>query len=111
MKQYNVKTLFKRIVFDIARLFSAIDSGINYILVVIAYFTKRSEAFALPNQEVVTTSISIQVDKWICRYGIFLCFYTVLTRINYLVYRIQKYARAINVGCLSGPSIGLNEEY
>jgi hypothetical protein len=69
MKQYNVGALFDRIAFDIAGPFPITDSDNKYIMVVMDYFSKGSEAYGLPNQEEVTVSRAL-MENWICRFGL-----------------------------------------
>jgi transposase InsO family protein len=69
MKQYNVGAPFESTAFDIAGPFPVTDSGNKYIMVVMDYFSKWSEAYGLPNQEAVTVSRDM-MENWICRYGL-----------------------------------------
>ena len=54
MKQYNVGAPFERITLDVAGPFPEIVSGNKYILVVMDYFSKWPEVFAILNQEATT---------------------------------------------------------
>jgi hypothetical protein len=61
MKQNNVGALFEKIAFDIAGPFPVTDSDNKYIMVVMDYFSKWSEA--------VTVSRAL-MENWICRFGL-----------------------------------------
>jgi transposase InsO family protein/predicted aspartyl protease len=69
MQQYNVGSPFERIAIDIAGPFPETDHQNKYILVVMDYFSKWVEAYALPNQE-ATTVADVLVKEWICRFGV-----------------------------------------
>ena len=58
----------ERITIDIVGPFSTSHSGNKVILVVGDYFTKWTEAYALPNQEAETVA-KILVEEFICRFG------------------------------------------
>ncbi len=45
------------------------DTGNRCIFVVSDYFTRWTEAFALPNQEALTVARTL-VSEFICRYGV-----------------------------------------
>jgi transposase InsO family protein len=47
----------------------ATERNNKYILVVVDYLTKWSEAYAMPNQTAETVSSKI-VDEFVCRFGI-----------------------------------------
>ena len=68
MRQYNVVLPFERIAVDIAGPFPVTDDGNRYIMVVDDYFTKRVEAYTIPNQEVTTVAKQL-VHNFCCRYG------------------------------------------
>jgi hypothetical protein len=51
MPQYNVGTPFERIAVAAAGPFQRSDQGDRYLLISMDYFTKLSEAYAIPNQE------------------------------------------------------------
>ncbi len=58
----------ERVAMDIIGPLPNTSDGNRYILVVVDYFTKWLEAYAIPNQEVRTIAQKL-VDEWICRYG------------------------------------------
>ncbi|VEN42942.1 unnamed protein product [Callosobruchus maculatus] len=68
MRQYNVGSPFERIAIDVAGPFPESEAGNKYI-VVIDYFSKWVEAYALPNQEAATVADAL-VKDWICRFGV-----------------------------------------
>ena len=53
---------------DILGPFTESDSGNNYILVVSDYFTKWTEAYAIPNQEATTVAKKL-TDEFFFRYS------------------------------------------
>lgn len=69
LKLYNVGAPWERIALDVAGPFPASDSGNKYILVVMDYFTKWPEVFAIPNQEAVTIAEKL-VNEVFCRFGV-----------------------------------------
>lgn len=69
MKQYNVGAPFERIAMDIAGPFPVTDNGNKYIMIIADYFTKWTEAFAIPNQEAETVANEF-VYNWVCRFGV-----------------------------------------
>ena len=69
MKSYNVGAPFERIAVDITGPLSKSDRGNKYILVISDYFTKWTEAYAIPNQEAVTIA-RVLTEEFISRYGV-----------------------------------------
>ncbi|XP_063215566.1 retrovirus-related Pol polyprotein from transposon 412 isoform X1 [Bacillus rossius redtenbacheri] len=69
MQAYNVGAPFERIAIDIAGPFPKTKDGNRYILVVMDYFSKWPEAYALPNQEATTIADTL-VNNFICRFGV-----------------------------------------
>lgn len=69
LQLYNVGAPWERIAVDVAGPFPVTESGNKYFMVVMDYFTKWPEVFAIPNQE-ATTVASKLVDEVICRYGV-----------------------------------------
>ncbi|KAJ8983250.1 hypothetical protein NQ317_008860 [Molorchus minor] len=69
MRQYNVGSPFERIAIDVAGPFPESNDGNKYIVVVMDYFSKWVEAYALPNQE-ASTIADVLVKEWICRFGV-----------------------------------------
>lgn len=69
MKVYNVGMPWERIGLDIAGPFPVTTAGNRFILVVMDYFTKWPEVFAIPNQEAVTVASKL-VNEVFCRFGV-----------------------------------------
>ena len=69
MKQYNVGVTMERIALDVMGPLPETEDGNKYILVVGDYFTKWTEAYAIPNQEAVTVA-NVLIKEFICRYGV-----------------------------------------
>lgn len=69
MKQYNVGAPFERIALDVAGPFPRTKKGNRLILVVGDYFSKWTEAYAVPNQE-ASTIAEIFIEQWISRFGV-----------------------------------------
>ena len=59
----------ERVAVDVAGPFPVSSSGNRYIVVVIDYFTKWPEAFALPNQEASTIARAL-IDGFFSRFGV-----------------------------------------
>ncbi len=60
---------FERIALDIMGPLPESKNGNKYILVIMDYFTRWSEAYALPNQQAQTVA-KLLVTQFICRYGV-----------------------------------------
>lgn len=69
LQQYNVGAPFERIAMDVAGPFPISSAGNRYVLVVMDYFSKWPEVYAIPNQEAKTV-VSVFVNNWICRFGV-----------------------------------------
>lgn len=69
MQQYNSGAPFERIAMDVAGPFPVSNSGNKYVLVVMDYFSKWPEVYAIPNQE-AKTIVNVFVNNWICRFGV-----------------------------------------
>lgn len=69
MRQYNVGSPFERIAIDVAGPFPETGHGNKYIVVVMDYFTKWVEAYALPNQEAATIA-DVMVKEFVSRFGV-----------------------------------------
>jgi predicted aspartyl protease len=69
LKLYNIGAPWERIALDIAGPFPITDKGNRYILVVMDYFSKWPEVFALPNQEATTIARKL-VDDIFSRFGL-----------------------------------------
>lgn len=69
MKVYNVGVPFERIAMDITGPFPTSMNGNKYMLVVIDYFTKWPEVYAIRNQEAVTVADTL-IQGWISRFGV-----------------------------------------
>ena len=54
---------------DILRPLPESEAGNSYILVVGDYFTRRMEAYPIPNQEATTVATKL-VDEFFCRFSI-----------------------------------------
>ena len=59
MKSYIVGVPFERIATDIAGPFPVTENGNKYILVVADYFTKLTEAYAIPDTQAITVKFHI----------------------------------------------------
>lgn len=68
MKSYVVGSPFERIATDIAGPFPITDHKNKYILVIGDYFSKLTEAYAIPDT-LTTTIADILVRTWVKRYG------------------------------------------
>ncbi|GFW11426.1 retrovirus-related Pol polyprotein from transposon 412 [Trichonephila clavipes] len=68
LQLYNVGALFERIAFDILGPLPRSSDGNNNILVVMDYFTKRPEAYPIPDQDASTVA-DVLVQHWISRFG------------------------------------------
>ena len=53
---------------DVADPFSATNTRNRYALVVMDYFSKWPEVYAIPNQK--TSAIVNVVNNWVCRHGV-----------------------------------------
>ena len=69
MQLYNVGVPFERIALDVAGPFPITKTGNRYILVIAVYFTKWTEAIALPNQE-AETIVETLINIWVSRFGV-----------------------------------------
>ncbi|KAG6464703.1 hypothetical protein O3G_MSEX014678 [Manduca sexta] len=69
LKIYNVGAPWERIALDVAGPFPVSDSGNRYFMVVMDYFTKWPEVFAIPNQEATTVADKL-VHEVFCRFGV-----------------------------------------
>lgn len=69
MKLYNVGAPMERIALDIMGPLPMTKQGNRYILVIGDYFTKWTEAFAIPDQEAETVAKKL-VHEFICRLGV-----------------------------------------
>ena len=54
---------------DVAFPFPVSNAGNRYVLVVMDYFSKWPEVYAIPNQE-ANTITNVFVNNWVCRYGV-----------------------------------------
>ena len=68
MQIFNVGTPMERVAVDKTGPLTETYEGNRYILVICDYFTKWTEAYALPNQE-ATTVAGIRVEQFFCRFG------------------------------------------
>jgi len=69
MQQYLVGAPFERVALDIAGPFPESNCGNKYVLVVMDYFSKWPEVYAIPNQEAKTIA-DVFINNWICRFGV-----------------------------------------
>jgi hypothetical protein len=69
MHQYNVEAPFERIAIDIAGPFPWSDLGNRYLHIAMDYFTKWSEADAIPNQKASTVADPL-VTNFLYHFGI-----------------------------------------
>lgn len=69
LKLYNVGAPWERIALDVAGPFPVTENGNRYFLVVMDYFTKWPEVFAIPNQEATTVAEKL-VNEVFCRFGV-----------------------------------------
>ncbi|CAK1594350.1 unnamed protein product [Parnassius mnemosyne] len=69
LKLYNVGAPLERIAIDVAGPFPESESGNKYFMVVMDYFTKWPEVFAIPNQETSTVADKL-VHEVFCRFGV-----------------------------------------
>lgn len=95
MRQYNVGSPFERIAIDVAGPFPETDVGNKYIVVVMDYFSKWVEAYALPNQEAATIADAL-VQNWICRFGVPLELHSDQGR-NFESALFQELCRVLNI--------------
>jgi transposase InsO family protein len=69
MHQYNFGAPFERIAIDIAGLFPESDKGNRYLLIAMDYFTKWSEAYAIPTQDASRVADAL-VTTFFRRFGV-----------------------------------------
>ena len=69
LKQYIVGCPLERIAVDILRPLPKTKRGNTSVVVVGDYFTKWTEAFAIPDQE-ATTVARVIVEEFVCRFGV-----------------------------------------
>ncbi|CAK1604064.1 unnamed protein product [Parnassius mnemosyne] len=69
LRLYNVGAPWERIALDVAGPFLEIESRNRYFMVVMDYFTKWLEVFAIPNQEASTVTDKL-VHEANCRFGV-----------------------------------------
>ena len=69
LKQYIVGCPLERVAIDILGPLPKTKRGNTYVIVVGDYFTKWTEAFAIPDQEAATVA-RVLVEEFICRFGV-----------------------------------------
>ena len=69
MQLYQVGAPMERIAVDIAGPLPITTQGNRYVYVVMDYFTKWPEAYALPNHEAETVE-EVLVDQFFTRFGV-----------------------------------------
>ena len=67
MKQYNSDAPFERVAINVAGPFPISKLGNKYVLVVMDYFSKWPEVYAIHNQEAGTVA-DIFINNWVSRY-------------------------------------------
>ncbi|CAK1599594.1 unnamed protein product [Parnassius mnemosyne] len=67
LKLYNVGSPWERIALDVAGPFPESESGNKYFMVVVDYFTKWPEIFAIPNQKDSTVADKLVYEVF-CRF-------------------------------------------
>ena len=68
MQLYQVGAPMERVAVDVTGPLVESDIGNKYILMVCDYFTRWTEAFALPNQEAISIA-EVLVEQFFCRFG------------------------------------------
>ena len=68
LKQYQVGEPLERIAIDILGPLPVSNDGNKYIMIVVDYFTKWAESYAIPNQEACTVADKL-VQEFISRFG------------------------------------------
>ena len=69
MKQYQVGEPLERVAIDILGPLPESNLGNKYVMIVSDYFTRWTEAFALPNQKAITIARTL-VNEFISRFGV-----------------------------------------
>ena len=69
MQTYTVGAPLERVAIDVLGPLPVSNSGNKFILVIGDYFTKWTEAYALPNQEAKTVA-KVVVEEFVCRFGV-----------------------------------------
>ena len=69
LRTYNVGAPLERVALDILGPLPDSDRGNKYILIIGDYFSKWTEAYAIPNQE-ATTVARVLVEEFVARFGI-----------------------------------------
>ncbi|KAL3847810.1 hypothetical protein ACJMK2_018702 [Sinanodonta woodiana] len=69
MQLYKSGSPMDRIALNIMEPLPETSIGNKYILVIGDYFTKWTEAFALPNQDTIAVA-NVLVEEIICRFGV-----------------------------------------
>jgi hypothetical protein len=69
MHKYTFGAPFESFAIDVAGPFPLSDQGNRYLLIVMEYFTKWPEAYALPNQEASSVAEAL-VTNFFCRFRI-----------------------------------------
>jgi hypothetical protein len=69
MHQYNIEALFERIAIDVPGPFPPSDQGSRYHLIVMDYFMKWPEVYAIPNQEASKVAETL-ITNFFCLFGV-----------------------------------------
>ena len=69
LRTYNVGAPLERVALDILGPLPDSDRGNKYVLIIGVYFSKWTEAYAIPNQE-ATTVARVLVEEFVARFGI-----------------------------------------
>jgi hypothetical protein len=72
MHQYNIGAQFERIAIDVAGPFCQSNQGNQHLLIAVDYFTKRLEAYKIPNQEVLMVAEALVTNFFCHNFGSFL---------------------------------------
>ncbi|PIK55041.1 hypothetical protein BSL78_08089 [Apostichopus japonicus] len=68
MQEYRIGIPMERVAMDVAGPFPETCRGNRFILVVSDYFTKWTEAYAMPNHTAETVANTF-VEQFVCRFG------------------------------------------
>jgi len=70
LRTYNVGASLERVALDVLGPLPDSDRGNKYILIIGDYFSKWTEAYAIPNQEATLTTVArMLVEEFVARFG------------------------------------------